>query len=364
MGNLSFRAPLEAYQREAEALFGALQRSEPDAAWQFKWLHPRFRGQGVEAVRNATLDQSDAQQVVACEYAFDTWPDLAAFVEAVASEGPVATFETAVEAVVFGDIEALRALLRAQPDLVHTRSTRQHHATLLHYVAANGVEGSRQRTPPNIVEIASLLLNAGAEPDALADMYEQRCTTMSMLVSSGHPAKAGFQIPLAETLLDHGAALVGPGTAWQSAVLTALTFGFLETAEALVRRGAPLDHVAAAAGLGRVEETARLLLAADGEAKRAALALAAAHGQARVVQLLLAAGVDPNRYNPDGYHSHSTPLHQAVWADHRQVVQILVERGARLDLRDHVYDGTPLDWAVYGGRQAIAEYLRGQTDAR
>jgi len=87
------------------------------------------------------------------------------------------------------------------------------------------------------------------------------------------------------------------------------------------------------------------------------------HGQARVVRLLLDTGVDPDRYNPEGHHAHSTPLHQAVWGNHFDVVQVLVERGARLDLRDRIYDGTPLDWAVYGERSEIAEYLREQNDA-
>lgn len=77
-----------------------------------------------------------------------------------------------------------------------------------------------------------------------------------------------------------------------------------------------------------------------------------------VVNLLLDAGEDPNRYNPDGFHAHSTPLHQAVWSNHAGVVALLVERGARLDIQDTIYRGTPLDWANYGGRTAIAEYLR------
>jgi ankyrin repeat protein len=119
-----------------------------------------------------------------------------------------------------------------------------------------------------------------------------------------------------------------------------------------------VDTVAAAAGLGRFEETARLLPGADSRSRHVALALAAQHGHVDVVRLLLDAGEDPSRYNPDGYHSHSTPLHQAVWSDHADVVRLLAERGARLDLRDTVHEGTPLDWAVYGGRSAIAEYLR------
>ena len=72
-----------------------------------------------------------------------------------------------------------------------------------------------------------MLLRAGAEPDALADMYEGRYPTLAMLVSSGHPAKAGLQIALAETLLDFGAALEGAGDgAWASPLMTALAFGY------------------------------------------------------------------------------------------------------------------------------------------
>ena len=94
-----------------------------------------------------------------------------------------------------------------------------------------------------------------------------------------------------------------------------------------------------------------------------ALALACMQGQARVVRLLLDTGAEPDRYNPDGFHAHSTPLHQAVWGRHLDVVKLLVEHGARLDLRDRIYDGTPLDWAVYGDRSEIAEYLRDRSDA-
>jgi ankyrin repeat protein len=251
-------------------------------------------------------------------------------------------------------------MLRQEPGLVRARSTRRHHATLLHYVAANGVEGGRQKTPANAVEVAKMLLDAGAEADALADMYDAKCTTMSMLVSSCHPAKAGLQAALVETLLDYGAALDGPGSNWQSALMTALAFGYLNTAEALARRGARLDNLATVAGLGRLADAARLLPTADCQSKHAALALATQHGHADVVRLLLDAGEDPNRFNPDGFHSHSTPLHQAVWSDHADVVRLLVERGAHLDIRDTIYQGTPLGWAVYGGRTTIAEYLRGQ----
>jgi hypothetical protein len=45
------------------------------------------------------------------------------------------------------------------------------------------------------------------------------------------------------------------------------------------------------------------------------------------------------------------------------VVRLLVERGAKLDMKDTIFDGTPLGWAEYGGRTELAAYLRGQGTA-
>jgi len=355
---LDCTAPLEAYEEQARALFAALRSGDDEARWRFKWEHPRYRGAHVNTVDPATLILDDARMVVALTQHFTTWSDLVRFTEAVHRDPAVGRFEAAAEAIVSGDLARLRTLLREHPELIRARSTRRHHATLLHYIAANGIESVRQRTPPNAVEIAETLLDAGAEPDALADMYDERCTTMSMLVSSTPPAEAGLQIPLAETLLDHGASLEGPGTGWRSAVMTALVFGFRGTAEALADRGALVDTLPLAAGLGRLDDARRLLADADAASRHAALSLAAQHGRADVVALLLDAGEDPNRFNPEGHHSHSTPLHQAALSGHLDAVRVLVERGARLDMRDTLYDGTPLGWAEHGGKTEVAAYLR------
>jgi ankyrin repeat protein len=51
-------------------------------------------------------------------------------------------------------------------------------------------------------------------------------------------------------------------------------------------------------------------------------------------------------------------LHQAALAGQLEVVRLLVERGARLDIKDIHYEGTPLEWAEYAGRTQVAEYLR------
>ena len=71
-------------------------------------------------------------------------------------------FEEAARSVVDGNATALRALLGHDRDLATSRSP-DHGATLMHYVAANGpVEEDMQRTPPNAVEVAALLLSHGA----------------------------------------------------------------------------------------------------------------------------------------------------------------------------------------------------------
>jgi ankyrin repeat protein len=355
---LPYSSTLPEYQKHAEALLEAVKAHDEAAEWRFKWMLPRFRGRPISEVRAASLELADAQLVLAREYGFEIWADLADFADVVSRDGSLQRFEAAVDAVVAGDTASLWAMLQEHPELARARSTRRHRATLLHYVAANGVEHGRQKTPANAVEVAKLLLDAGAGVDAVADMYDHQCTTMSMLVSSCHPANAGLQAALAETLLDYGAAFAGPGTNWQSTLMTALAFGYLDTATALAARGAPVDNIAAAAGLGRLEDAERLLPSADNQNRHIALALAAQHGHAEVVRLLLEAGEDPNRFNPEGFHSHATPLHQAALYGHIDIVRLLAERGARLDIQDTAYRSTPLGWAIHGQKTAVADYLR------
>ena len=372
---LPFGAGLEQHLKQAEELLAGYQSGDPEAIQLVKQRHPRFlddkikwlpRNVSDSEVQGAGLDFSDLQLALARWYDFRDWPALEEWVEAVGVEdSPVHRFEAAVEAVINGNLPALEALLAANPELVRARSTRVNHfdppahrATLLHYVAANGVEDYRQKCPPNAVAVAETLLKAGSKVDALADMYGGGCTTMSMLVSSSHPANAGVQVPLVDLLLDYGAAIEGRGSRkWGSPLITALAFGCPSAAEALARRGAQID-LAAAGGLGRLADARRLLASSDVESRHRALALAAQYGRADIVRLLLEAGEDPDRYNPDGTHSHSTPLHQAAVAGHAEVVRVLVERGARLDIKDTIWKSTPLGWAMYGGRGEVEQYLR------
>src|SRR4029079_18740275 len=127
---LPFSAPLADYEREARELYEALKSGDMRARWTFKWMHPRYRRKTVSEVEPQALDLADAQIVVAQEYAFWKWEDLAKFTEAVARAGPIARFEIAVDSVVDGDLAALESMLGEHPELAHARSTRRHHATL------------------------------------------------------------------------------------------------------------------------------------------------------------------------------------------------------------------------------------------
>jgi ankyrin repeat protein len=270
---------------------------------------------------------------------------------------PVSKFEEAVEAVVSGDLPGLRTLLSEAPDLVRARSTREHNSTLLHYVSANGVEDFRQKTPPNIVEIAKLLLEAGAEVNAESEAYRGRCTTLGLTATSCHPHNAGVQIPLMELLIERGAVIDGPDG--YSGVNGCLQNGRGEAAEFLASRGARLD-LEGAAGIGRLD-VVRSFFAEDGGLKPPAteeqmkdgFAWACQFGRTEVVDFLLQRGMHVDAKLRHG----ETGLHWAAYAGHGRTVQLLLDRGAPIDVRDARYEGTPLDWAQHGGHSYDSRLL-------
>jgi Ankyrin repeat len=57
--------------------------------------------------------------------------------------------------------------------------------------------------------------------------------------------------------------------------------------------------------------------------------------------------LSPGRHTGMTVHAHSTALHQAVLHDDVELLRLLIEHGARTDVRDTIHDGTPLRWAQY-----------------
>jgi ankyrin repeat protein len=270
---------------------------------------------------------------------------------------PVSKFEQAVDAIVSGDLHALRRLLSETPDLVRVRSTQEHYSTLLHYVSANGVEDFRQKTPQNIVEIARLLLDAGADVNAESSAYRGRCTTLGLTATSCHPHNAGVQIPLIELLLERGAIMDGPDG--YSGVNGCLQNGRGEAAEFFASRSARLD-LEGAAGVGRLDivqsffrEDGGLKPPATQDQMKDGFAWACQFGRTEVVAFLLQRGMQVDAKLKHG----ATGLHWAAYGGHALIVRLLLDRGAPIDVKDDRYDGTPLDWALHGGHTLDSDLL-------
>lgn len=357
---LPARPSVEQYRKQAKELHKSCQAGDSDAM-------ARVAAHRYES-GSSTL--ADAQFTIAREHGFGRWPIFARHIEGLRT-GPVLHFERAADAIADGDLDLLSSLLRSHPELIAERSTRRHRATLLHYVSANGVEDFRQRTPANIVPIARLLLRSGAAPDAIADSYGGEDTTLGLLVSSSHPAHAGKQVELVDALLEFGAAVDGIHDDSEPLV-TALAFHYGRAAEALVRRGARVDTVLTAAGLGRLE-VVREFLEDDGTPRsdvrlaptwprlprdprrhvELALIWAAALGRVEVVDLLCAQRIDVAATDHMGW----TALHWAAAEGELEVVDLLVRRGLPLDRRDNRYDTTALGCAVWGAKHHDGHFV-------
>ena len=289
-------------------------------AWLSAIEAPRRKLDAVEAYARC---ESDARTVLARSHGFASWADLTKLFEP-----PGQRFEAAVDAIVTGDAATLQRLLDEEPELIHARSLREHHATLLHYTSANGVEGYRQKTPANIVAIAKILLDAGADVDATADVYGGGCTALLLAATSVWPERAGVQEALLQTLLDRGATFDG-----DRIIEACLANGRPRAAAFLASRGAPLNFQAAAA-LGRIDDVERFF--------RQAFLWACMYGGRPIVEMLLARGADLRDAGGDG----QTPLHCAVIGGQLETVQLLLQHDPPLEAVN-VYGGTVLGQALW-----------------
>jgi ankyrin repeat protein len=375
---LTARANFEHYRKLAKDLVKACRSSEATAirAWAIRWIDRlatlqrrpktlrtaddveatarRFEEFARPQLTGGKCSVTRAQFVIARAHGFTSWPRFASHLKALQDRtSTVAAFEAAALAVVSGDTEALRRLLRAHPHLVHARSTREHGATLLHYVSANGVEGYRQLSPKNSGEIAEMLIDAGADVNATADVYQGKCTALGLVATSGPPSAAGVQREVIDVLLKHGARIDLRGSVGHDDLLVrgCLTNGQPEAAEYLANRGAPLD-LESAAGLGRIDDVKRLTARTSRKEVTAAFSLACAYGRAPVIDYLLAhGGVDVEtelRSHGDGH----TGLHIAAFHGQLEAVRVLLTHGANIHAIDKTWKTPPLTWALTGWQRS------------
>ena len=347
---------LDHLKYQAKDLLKEHSARSPETAQRIREFHPRFDRATDADIFNATLSLSDAQLTIARESGFPSWARLKRHIEKPTLsdrldlrhheriEDPL--FRHAVNLLDAGDTAGLRALLNLHPNLIHQHLLFEggnyfRSPTLLEFVAENPIRLGT--LPSNIVDVTRVILDAG--PDTAA-----RNETLMLVATGWVPRECKVQIPLIDLLCEYGA---DPG----SAIRAAAGHGEHAAVHALLERGAKLDLPVAAA-LGHVTDFKDFFAAASSDECHLALALAAQFGHVEIVRLLLDEGVDPNRYIPPGGHSHSTPLHQAALAGREEVVRLLVERGARLDLKDVLWHATPAEWAEHEGKTELEEFLR------
>jgi hypothetical protein len=331
---LTAKPNLDQYRKQAKDLAIECRLGIPEALERLESFHPKPE---KFADPSSKFSLSEAQAILAREHGFPSWPKFVRFIEELLQANSTASrFEAAADAIVRGHIGKLRQLLHESPQLIRERSERVHRATLLHYVGANGVENYRQKTPKNAVEILNLLLAVGAEVDAFAEIYG-RSTTLGLVATSGHPAKAGVQIELLETLISAGAnPNIGPG----SMIRACLQNGHAASARFLADRGGSLD-LETAAGVGELATVQRLFKSAPASQAAWGLKWASASGYLDVMTFLLDRNVDIADAS-----GGMTALHLAVIGGQLEAVRLLLNRGAPTDIVNR-FGGTPLGQALW-----------------
>jgi hypothetical protein len=277
-----------------------------------------------------------------------------------------------------GDLAGLERRLRADPALVHARVPGAgphyegyfHEATLLHHVAGNP---TIRPLPAQIVDVARLLLDLGAEIDALT--HAGPCqpddigwTTLGLAATSAAAREHGVQRALLELLVERGADVDHPQG---GPLIGALYYDEQDAARWLLERGARVDLIAAA-GLGRVDLMERLIDTPDAHtlihyARKSprptertdvlglALLYAANGGHLDAARWLIEHGAEARPRPP--FHDGVTPLHGAALRGHEALVELLIAHGADLTARDGNFDSTPAGWATHAGHVALAARL-------
>jgi hypothetical protein len=253
-------------------------------------------------------------------------------------------------------------------------------------------EGGAQLQPPHPAsrELARLLLERGADPNDGQTLYNRMFSPaddhLEVLFEHGLDDHDALLDQLAWAVehgfdnrvrllyahgVDIGAALHGAGaggrTAWQLARWTGRT----RTAALLEELGftgelAAEDAVVAAVLAADESELEQLTDADPGLLERARsgrpglVAWAASIGEPGAVRLAVRSGWDVSaRARVDGPvdQEWETALHDAAGKGDLAMIQLLLELGADLDVRDARFDATPQEWAAHFGKSDAAVLL-------
>jgi peptide-methionine (S)-S-oxide reductase len=250
-----------------------------------------------------------------------------------------------------GDADTLARALDAEPELLHERITDPaiygeseapayfRDPKLLWFVANNPILVDHMA--PGMVDVARVMLERGPE--------QADCDYALGLTMSGRsPREHGLQRPLMDVLLDAGA------VATREAIAAAGAHREVDALRALLDRGLPRT-AAIAAALGDEDELRQLLAGAPHDDVQMAFALAVINGHLGAARVAIDRDADVSALLP--VHGHSTALHQAAANDDAAMVELLLNAGARTDVRDTLWNGTPLGWAIHEEKRAARRVL-------
>lgn len=171
----------------ADNLYNHLKNRDPKAIKIIETFLPEYHKKVVSEIPNAGLGREDCQMAIAKEYGFSNWENALS-----ESDQPFdKSFERAIDLLVNGRQTELQSLLEKNPEVLQQHSPFWHSAGLIHYIASNGVEIWRQCVPDNLVDITSMLIDYGANPQMPNNIYGGS-NLINLIETSSHPHKAGI----------------------------------------------------------------------------------------------------------------------------------------------------------------------------
>ena len=181
---------------QANNVLAAHGSENPAVVFHLACWCPGLVSKPASEIFSHPLTIDEAKLSMAREYGYENWSQVEGVVDV--------TFESAVDALMHGELEVLQGMIKADPALATQTSAYGHRATLLHYLGANGVETQRQVAPYNAGALCELLISSGADVNASANIYGGS-TALQLVESSAHPHAAGVVEAVAAVLRGHGA---------------------------------------------------------------------------------------------------------------------------------------------------------------
>ncbi len=183
----TFETIFEQLSELTHSLYDAAKRRKEGYYIEFANNHPDYLGKPKSLMDAQTFSIEDCQLTIARECGFYNWSEVVDIQHKAFDK----EFEQARELLINGKLDQFNKLLLQSPYLIHQHSDYGHHAGLIHYIAANGVELWNQYTPSNIVEITQVLMRFGANIHMRSNIYGGSCSLVQLIETSAHPWAAG-----------------------------------------------------------------------------------------------------------------------------------------------------------------------------